>query len=592
MIFKIKAFSFLFLLVAFSVSLEAQTVITVGKDQSICEIARQYLGDADLWEEILKANNVPSPDKVSEGLKLTIPVEQVKAVNLILNDAMGSIKSATEAGAKSFATDKINAAVASYEQGVKTRKNAQWSEATRLGKEAKALALEAEKEAKAKSQTATEAVLNYIKGVVEGKLSGAELWKNLAINSKLFEEDKVRTLSGSYAEILFNDKSRIKLNENSQVLIQKTRVDLLKNKSEATVKLEKGDAFALLSGGKGKKNFNFNIPGVKADIKSKSFWVKREEKNTKIANYEGEIEVESKTKKVKIAENQGSTVSDNGNISDPKDLLPAPLITHPKNQQVFYSPELALNWSTVEGTVNYLVQIATEQNFKDIAYTAKSKTTSLSGVKLGAGNYFIRIASEDKDGFIGPFSDFVFCNLTVDVTPPFITISSPADSLITNKPEVELKSRFEKGAIISLNGEPLNLAYGTEEFSRMLPLKEGANPFVVEAKDSSNNVSSVRITVFHEDDLSSTITLVDPVLNQANEISVSMKSFTLRGKTRPLAKVNLVYSGDNRTLRTKSDSEGGFVFNVLNVNSGEELILQVETRTGYKLEKKVKVLIP
>lgn len=590
---KLKTFIYALLVYLFIPvsAINSQNVVIVEKDQSIREIASKYLGDADLWEEILKANNIPSPDKITEGLKLSIPVEQIKAVNLVLNDALTAIKSATEAGAKSFATDKINSAVSSYEQGIRARKNAQWNEATRLGRESRAMAIEAEKEAKAKSQTSTEAVLNYIKGVVEGKLSGAELWKNLAINSKLFEEDKVRTLTGSYAEILFTDKSRIKLNENSQVLIQRTRVDLLKNKSEATVKIEKGDAFALLTGGKGKKNFNVEIPGVKADIKSKSFWVKREEKKTKIANYEGEIEVQSKISKVTIAENQGSTVSDNGNITEPKDLLPAPKIISPQNQQVFYSSLLSVSWSPVEGTENYLIQISADQNFKDYIYTAKSKTNSVSSVKMNGGNYFVRVACEDKDGFIGPFSEFVFFNMTVDVTPPFLTVSSPADSLITNKPEVEVKGKFEKGAIVTLNGRDLNLPYGKEDFSEKVTLNDGANKVIVEARDSSNNISSVKLTVYYEDDLSSTVTIIEPELNAANELKAQMKSFTLRGKTRSNAKVNLVYSGDNRSLRTKADLDGNFVFNILNINSGEEIILQVETRTGYKLEKKFKVMI-
>ncbi len=588
-----KKFSFLsaflgIILIMSSGESLAQTTVIVTKDQSIREIARQYLGDPDLWEEILRSNNLASPDKVVEGVKLIIPVEQVKAVNAVLNEAMSAIQSATEAGAKTFASVRINKAVSLYEQGVSARKRALWNEATKSGKEAKAIAAEAEKEAVSKSQTTTDAVLNFIKGVVEGKQGGAELWKNLAVYSKLLEEDKVRTLSGSYAEILFKDKSRIKLNENSQVLIQKTRVDLLKNKSEAEVKLEKGDAFAYLSGGKGKKNFNFNIPGVKTDIKSKSFWVKREEKKTKIANYEGEIQVQSKTSSVTIAENQGSTVSDNGSITAPKNLLPAPKILAPSNQQSFFSSQISLQWESVAGTVSYLIQISKEQTFKDLSYTAKSKLTQVDGIKLGSGNYFLRIASEDSEGFIGPFSEFVFFNIKIDVTPPFIAITSPADSFISNQPEINLSGSVEKGSALSINGSEFNLPAASESFSKVIPLLDGANSIKVEAKDSSNNTSSVSVTVFYENDLNTVIKINEPAVTGESELVSAANSFTLKGNTRPFAKVNLSLPPDNRVLRTKSDSNGNFVFNLIHISSGQELVILVETRTGYKKEQKYK----
>ena len=64
-------------------------------------------------------------------------------------------------------------------------------------------------------------------GSVEGQRAAGPAVDRRALNAVLIEEEKVRTLSRSTAQITFRDDSRLRLNANSQAVIQRMRVDPL-----------------------------------------------------------------------------------------------------------------------------------------------------------------------------------------------------------------------------------------------------------------------------------------------------------------------------------------------------------------------------
>ena len=58
------------------------------------------------------------------------------------------------------------------------------------------------------------------------------LWNDVSQFDILQEGERVRTLSQSYAEILFRDDSRLRLDENAQALKRKMRRNPLENTGE------------------------------------------------------------------------------------------------------------------------------------------------------------------------------------------------------------------------------------------------------------------------------------------------------------------------------------------------------------------------
>ncbi len=87
-------------------------------------------------------------------------------------------------------------------------------------------------------------------GTARSRASGRRIssWRDLGLRSILIEEEKVRTLSDSTAQITFRDASRLRLNANSNAVIRQMRFDPLSKREEAKVSLIEGDFYALLAG--------------------------------------------------------------------------------------------------------------------------------------------------------------------------------------------------------------------------------------------------------------------------------------------------------------------------------------------------------
>ncbi|KAB2838286.1 MAG: LysM peptidoglycan-binding domain-containing protein, partial [Melioribacteraceae bacterium] len=376
--------------------------ITVIENETIRKIAGKYLNDSNLWEDILRVNNLTSPADIKPGTKLFIPVALIKENQESLNNAFTAINEASKAGAKLFAESLISKASNLYEDAVKKRKEGKIEESTKLAKSAKENADKAIIESQNNSKTSGTALLSFKKGNVENRKPTELVWNEAELYAKLFEQYRTRTLSNSYAEISFKDLSKIRLYENSQAVIQSSRVDLLKNQKRATVNLEKGEAYALLLGNGKKKDFNLNIPGLDTKINSKLFWVQKENKETKIANYNGEIEVTASDSMVVIGENEGSVVPDGGVPSEPKSLLPAPALRFPELEKTFYVSSVNFNWDEIPGAVKYSFNISGERNFDNLIQSNNELTnTEYKLDNLEPGIYYWRVAAVDQIGFPG-----------------------------------------------------------------------------------------------------------------------------------------------------------------------------------------------
>src|SRR6476661_3395360 len=76
------------LLLAFMItigSVKAQTSqlveVHLGSSQTIRQIAEEFLGNPDLWPEILKASNLSSVADLKPGITLTVPVDVIAAAD-------------------------------------------------------------------------------------------------------------------------------------------------------------------------------------------------------------------------------------------------------------------------------------------------------------------------------------------------------------------------------------------------------------------------------------------------------------------------------------------------------------------------------
>jgi hypothetical protein len=168
------------------------STVTVGEGQSLRDIAQEYLGDPDLWTEILRANGLSVAD-VHPGSKLKIPVGQVAAANKALADALDRIQQATEQGARLFAAQQIGQALKLRDAALAKRKAGDWDAATKLAGDAGRAADAALKAALAERDAAADALLSDRQGWVEGQRPQDLVWTDRQLNAILIEDEKVRT---------------------------------------------------------------------------------------------------------------------------------------------------------------------------------------------------------------------------------------------------------------------------------------------------------------------------------------------------------------------------------------------------------------
>ena len=244
--------------------------VRLKEGQSLRDLAQEHLGDPDLWAEILRANGLSVAD-VHPGIELKIPVGQIAAANKALGDALKVIQQATEQGARLFAAEQIGQAIKLRDAALAKRKAGDWDAAAKLAGEAKVAADAALTAALAQRDAAADALLSDRQGWVEGQRPQDLVWADRPLNAVLIEDEKVRTLSRSTAQITFQDESRLRLNANSQAVIQRMRTDPLSREQEAKVSLVEGDFYALLAGKSQRKNFELQVPQVQTQIEFDQF---------------------------------------------------------------------------------------------------------------------------------------------------------------------------------------------------------------------------------------------------------------------------------------------------------------------------------
>ncbi len=553
----------LLLLASIMVRAQQQSVlhVTVKEKQTIRDVAKECLNDPDLWEEILKSNKLRSPSDVKTGMVLTIPYNQIMRAKKAVDEAMAEIQKATTAGAKSFAPEMIGKAISLHGLSLKERKAGNWDKSYQVALDAKQQAINAAQEALMKSAAKGEASLSYAKGKVESKKSIENLWKAIAIMAKFVENDRVRTLSDSYAEVAFQDKSKIRLSENSQAVIQRNRVDLLNNRSEAKVTLEKGDAFALLAGAQGKRKFNLEVPGLETTVRSKAYWVNKDEKTAKVANYDGELELKSKNSKVTLKTNQGSTLLATGNLTQPKDLLKRPALLSPDNSKVLYSDKTTLEWGKVENAEKYWLMLSRDATFKTVVQESKGNKANSAPVKLERGSYYWRVAAIDKDGFPGPFSEPKLFTLVVNSEPPFLAVSEPAADAFVLKNEITVKGNTESLVKLLINDEQV-LPDANGGFEKLIRLKEGLNTITFTAIDSSGNKASVVRKVEYSRGRSLFLKFDLDRISPDKQLYTTAQSITIKGKTTPETFITAIAQPFGLKISALSDEAGDFQFTI------------------------------
>jgi hypothetical protein len=236
---------------------------------------------------------------------------------------------------------------------------------------------------------------------------------------------------------------------------------------------------------------------------------------------------------------------------------PAIAITSPADGS--YSRVTAIQ---VAGTVNSVVTAVTVGGQ---AATLGPPGTFTATVNLTTGVNLVQAVATDATG--NQAADSV--TITLDTTPPNVTLLTPAPGLTTNQAQVQVtgSASDDSGiATVTVAGQPVTLADG--QFAAVVPLGEGANQIVARAVDLAGNDQTAAVTVNRFSvpavsialpaDLSyvsaTTVTVTGSV-DAAVSVTVNGVAAVVAGNSFSAAGVPLVEGGNTLTA-TATDARG------------------------------------
>ncbi len=517
--------------------------VTLETGQHIRDVAREYLGDPDLWEQILELNGLASVLDLKPGMKLTVPSTEVSRAAAALAAALATIDEAGENGAQLLAAAELEEALALRNEALAARREARWEETLALARKSLASAEAALALARERRLQQAEALLEDRLGTVDARKPGALTWRDAPKQSKLVEEEKVRTLSSSLASILFPDRSSLRLDENSQAVIQSLRRDALSHRRQSKVQLIGGNVQAILKGNQRSRQFELGIPGVELESRSRNFWASRTNQKVRLANYdEGRIEVAvpGRDQKVVLERNQG-TVADRTTVAPARDLLPPPRGLAPAAPAIAYQGKIELSWEAVDGALAYWVHIAADSaSFRKLVVSRRDITgTRWQPRVLPVGLYYWRVSAVDDLGLPGPASTPQWFQVADDESGPYLVVEFPQPDAVTNQPEVEVRGEAERGSQLLVDGETVPLD-DDAHFRFARALQPGPNPIRFEAVDRAGNRTVVERTIQRVDVDRVEILLDESLPRRAPSHFLSRTpEFILTGSTVPGSQIEL-----------------------------------------------------
>ncbi|ADZ71985.1 FecR domain-containing protein [Polymorphum gilvum] len=547
-------------------------------------IAETYLGDADLWPSILKSTGLAGLAELRPGLALTIPVGAVEETRSALTRSLERIQEANAIGAQVFAFEDISRAIALHDQALDLQKAGEWSQALALASESGTAAQAAFAIAEQNRDQAAEARLSDRQGWVEGQRPEDLGWGERPLNAILVEEEKVRTLSRSTAQITFRDAGRLRLNANSHAVIERMRVDPLKKREDAKVSLVEGDFYALLGGNSSRKNLKVDVPDVEAKIDSGDFWVRQDVSGAKFTNYDDQkVQIAARGDTVALGRNEGVVIRSGEQPRAKIDLLGAPVLVAPPDDGVVFNSEVQLAWQTDPAASGYWIEIALDPGFNTMVRSASGLADAgYTTGDLQAGLYYWRVSALDRFGLPGQRSQTRRFDMRIDTAPPFLRIEAPASESILREPSVEVRGESEAGAEVSVNGVPAAVA-ADGSYSVTVTAREGLNRLDIVARDAAGNETAAIREFVHMPDAAATVVFDERLARlSARHFLAPAREITLSGTTTADARLDVVDAAGAVRASTTSAHDGRFGITVALAADSERFGLVIVAPSGFE----------
>jgi ferric-dicitrate binding protein FerR (iron transport regulator) len=444
----------------------------------LMQVSQRLVGDSTAWQIVVaSAERRTSTNEFVLSATAQKILRTFSTLRAKVNRERTTLSRLVKRGASVLAEEefsKTSKALQAHDQAVA---NGEIAKALQEGESFLFLLPTLSKAVEARRTEAVEAKLRTKTGDVDKRKGLLGAWQQAEIGDLFAESDAIRTGTNSTAALAFIDGSQILINPNTTAAVRTSRIDKLERTAQANIALIKGSLLSQLSK-QAQESGAFKLSAGKAEavIRSGKFWANTNEANTtRIANYDGTMEIKSGEAIITLKKNQGTVVLKGKEPTPPVELLPAPRLQWNGLDTVVFRNELLLQWNPIPNTAKYQIEISSERNFSQNVQTYSTSATSFLLKNLPNETRFVRLQAFDKLGLRGADSPTYRILRSPDTEPPFIFVQEfpvqTSDTLTryTTRSQLDVRGETEPSARLLKDGSPIEVApNGTFQFSVLL----------------------------------------------------------------------------------------------------------------------------
>jgi hypothetical protein len=249
--------------------------------------------------------------------------------------------------------------------------------------------------------------------------------------------DEITTGQDAQVTLEFEDQSRLRVQSESKVRLKRAEVLGQDGAAVTEAELESGRTENVVPReSEFDSRFQILTPSAVSAVRGTRFRVgaKGEDGTTYSEVLTGVVEVSAVLQSIRVRGGYGTVTRLNEPPAKPVELLPAPDLSETPN--LFERVPLVIPLKRLAGAYSYRVQIALDQDFKEILTDFVTVNPPLRGRDLPDGDYWLQVRGQDKSGLEGKGA---IIPIRVHARPesPFIMAPQPGVMVESDRPVFE-----------------------------------------------------------------------------------------------------------------------------------------------------------
>ena len=232
-------------------------------------------------------------------------------------------------------------------------------------------------------------------------------WAEAHSGQPLSTHSNVNTLEDGRASIQFIDRSKVYMAEHTLVVIFGTASQTQVSKTRPLVEVQSGELRAGLAALRGDAVNVAVKGGALVSAASNDTVIRKREKRTTVAVFDGNARVRSAGKDVAVPKHFGSAFVEAKPPSPPRPLPPAPVWADGSGPKITFGAggkgRVELGWNAVPKAVSYRLELSRDAAFEELVLREEmpASVRKFRAESLGAGDYFVRVRAIDNEDFLG-----------------------------------------------------------------------------------------------------------------------------------------------------------------------------------------------